>query len=985
MTYLLILFGLLLAVTTGLGYAQEQSLQHFDTRDGLPSSSVYMCLEDHQGYIWFATSEGVCRYDGHKFKTYTQADGLPNNDVYWIQEDKFGRIWTRTMGPGGTFIQGDSVHTMGFPLIRDRYFSEFVQDSRGTWWLRGNKGTVSWDGSEFEDTWNNGLESLPDFMFTDKEGQDWFLFEDKVLVRKGLEYQIVHELDSIRGWCIVSENGTCIIEDYIFNLHYFDPTDNVFCSLDPDSFFEGRTQVSHGSGYGIFTFGSYVFYSLSGNFLLDGSLQPRSVPEIVQRADARWAFPDSQGNVWYCTVDQGVWMSPARTKFIEHVTVEDGITHANVTALASAQGGALFLGMENGDVNLLSKGGKVEAIKTPGARKVSFVLQRPNSQYLVGSYGGLTVLDASGEDRGLALSNQAIKFAGWPENSHLKENEIPGLGALKCGLSMNDTLFLTLQFNSIRKVWLSPDGTWYFSVLDEANGFALAHGPEGTIYQGTVMGLNHRQGPDFKEVEALEEMNGKYIRSLANGPGELLWIGTDGEGAFVYDQNRFWEIPESKGESIAQIVVDSIRNEVWFATGHGAWRLHWSQSNKGVYEVSVIDGTAGLRSEVVNAILPGDSAVYLATTNGLSVVGRKYWDQEASEPRVYINEVRVEGISLGLAEKYELSFDENDIEIGFVGLSYVEPGAQKYVYRLKGIDRDWRETSEPKVNYPQLQAGRYQFEVRLLYPGRKKGTVVAKIFFEIFPHWANTWWFRIGGALGLAALFGLALRVRLNVVRRREKLVYTHSQQILELEARALSAQMNPHFIFNSLNAIQYLMNLGEKDKGNIYLADFGKLIRLNLEAAESHEVSLEMEIERLEYYLKLELLRLPNLLSYQIKVNPGVDATGLKVPNMILQPFVENSIWHGILPSGRPGKVSIEVSREGRELLICIEDDGIGIEKSRLRKRDGHTSKGIDLVRRRLELNQNSGQPGSLEIRERRTASGTSLGTKVSIRLANK
>ena len=269
---------------------------------------------------------------------------------------------------------------------------------------------------------------------------------------------------------------------------------------------------------------------------------------------------------------------------------------------------------------------------------------------------------------------------------------------------------------------------------------------------------------------------------------------------------------------------------------------------------------------------------------------------------------------------------------------------------MQGVDKKWRITTDLRSNYPQLSPGDYRFEVRLYDEGRVGMTPISSVQITIRPYWADTWWFRIGLVVSLLLALGISLKLRYDFVRKRDRLASENAIRLLELEAKALNAQMNPHFIFNSLNAIQYLMNAGEKDKANIYLASFGKLIRLNLEAAEKSSISLEEEIDRLAYYLSLEKLRLPNQVSYDIEVDPNLHLKDVDVPCMILQPFVENAIWHGILPAGRPGTVRVVVTRVEDEIRISIRDNGVGMARSLDQTDPSHTSMGIDLVRRRLK-----------------------------------
>jgi len=185
------------------------------------------------------------------------------------------------------------------------------------------------------------------------------------------------------------------------------------------------------------------------------------------------------------------------------------------------------------------------------------------------------------------------------------------------------------------------------------------------------------------------------------------------------------------------------------------------------------------------------------------------------------------------------------------------------------------------------------------------------------------------------------------------------TERINELKHQALSAMMNPHFIFNSLNSVQYLINSNRNEEANDYIAVMAKLIRKNLDTAGNAFILLSEEIKRLILYLDLEKLRFQDGFSYDLITGVDVDAKSIMIPNMIIQPFVENTLWHGILNSGSKGRITISFSFEDvdidsvicRSLLIKVTDNGIGITEAKKNKKEDHTSKGIQIIEERLRL----------------------------------
>jgi LytS/YehU family sensor histidine kinase len=223
-------------------------------------------------------------------------------------------------------------------------------------------------------------------------------------------------------------------------------------------------------------------------------------------------------------------------------------------------------------------------------------------------------------------------------------------------------------------------------------------------------------------------------------------------------------------------------------------------------------------------------------------------------------------------------------------------------------------------------------------------------------------------------------------IRREEKEKARIKIQMLELEAYALRAQMNPHFIFNCLNSIKSLIQQHDEVKSVTYLTTFSKLIRTLFNNADKKEISLFDEIETCKLYLQLEAMRFDAKFSYSVNVDENTDLKSIQVPALIIQPFIENAIWHGIVPRKSSGHVSLNVVKKYSVIEIIIDDDGIGRESSQQNKSTGglaHQSKGVNLTQSRLELNNLLQQrQAKLEIIDKKDENGKATGTTVMIKI---
>jgi len=223
-------------------------------------------------------------------------------------------------------------------------------------------------------------------------------------------------------------------------------------------------------------------------------------------------------------------------------------------------------------------------------------------------------------------------------------------------------------------------------------------------------------------------------------------------------------------------------------------------------------------------------------------------------------------------------------------------------------------------------------------------------------------------------------------VRKEEQLKIQYQLKMTELEAKALRAQMNPHFIFNCLNSIKALIQEDQKQKSVTYLTTFSKLIRTLFNNADKKEITLYDEIETCKLYLQLEAMRFDAKFSYAVNVDEMLDLKSILVPALIVQPFIENAIWHGIVPRGGGGIVSLSVLKNNGDVDIVIDDDGIGREASQKNKsvsNIGHQSKGVNLTQSRLELdNLLQQRKAILKTIDKEDSAAKNVGTKVIIKL---
>jgi len=340
----------------------------------------------------------------------------------------------------------------------------------------------------------------------------------------------------------------------------------------------------------------------------------------------------------------------------------------------------------------------------------------------------------------------------------------------------------------------------------------------------------------------------------------------------------------------------------------------------------------------------------------------------------------------------KLKYAQNSIIIQFDQNSLSDPTKIRFAWKLDDVNSGWIETpysnqdSANLIILTSIRPGKHLLKIRVKEGNDDWRKEEASLIIIVSSPFWQTWWFWTLVVVGLGVIVGLLLWWRTKVVKRRERERFAHEKQLLELEALALRAQMNPHFIFNCLNSIKSLMQEKENEKGINYLTTFSKLIRTLFNNADKKDISLFDEIETCKYYLQLEAMRFDAKLSFLVNVDENRALKALQVSALIIKRFIENAIWHGIVPRGSGGNVSVNVIRKEGAIEISIDDDGIGREVSAKNKSASnlvHQSKGVNLTQSRLELNNLLQQRQAvLEVVDKKDQNGIANGTTVIIKI---
>jgi len=454
-----------------------------------------------------------------------------------------------------------------------------------------------------------------------------------------------------------------------------------------------------------------------------------------------------------------------------------------------------------------------------------------------------------------------------------------------------------------------------------------------------------------------------------DGAGRL-WVTAFGGGLSLYhpETDDFTSITMKEGLPTTSVVgvLDDEQGRLWISTNAG---LVLYDPEKGQV-LRVYDEGDGLQSKEFSykaLFKASDGELFFGGIYGLnSFYPSKLKDNPYIPPiaitsvRIFDREVRSEMFD---GDTIEITYDENFLSFEFAALDYTNPSKNRYAYMLEGVDRDWVNCGSRRyVSYTNLDPGVYQFRVKGSNNDGLWNEHGASITLRILPPWWMTTWFRVtAGSIGLI-LVTLGVVLRVQAIRRKHLL----ERRILESQLQALRSQMNPHFVFNSLNSIQYLILHSDEYSASEYLSKFARLVRIILDNSRRPSISLDKEVESLLVYLELESLRFEGQMEYSLEISPELMSEEYHIPSMLIQPYVENAVRHGIRHKESGGRVTIAIAQREDSLYCTIEDNGVGRKRAlELKRRSGiqHESVGMSTTKERLDI-LNAGREKSISVK---------------------
>lgn len=955
-------------------YSQIPSYRHFTDDDGLPSMTIYGIRQDPNGFLWMTTTKGICRFDGYEFKKYEVPD-LKGQDIPFLFMDSKGIPWFYNLAGEVIYIRNDSILIAHIQKPQQQIainsFYVFNDLLYITWKYPDNFETICYDTHDFSKSKILYTPLGINGVYNDQLiGNDlntrvsnfrlYSVLDQKLLLDIPLHSNDNFNYHSeINLLSAISKDSVLILSPYfcgLINSQYQLKTPIVFRDILKDTVL--FVSLINSSELFIKTnYNSYI-YNLRNNSFTKDSLIGISINTIFEDRDQR---------KWISTTNKGLYLKGKGNKEL-YLNSNSGIFSNEIIRITEDYPN-LFIHHTNGAISVLNLITNTWfTIQIPGSRRIKSLIKNNNKQYFAGTDNGLYLINLQSDNRySIELMKLAsIKDLLWDKNYGL--------------FILNNTGTFICNENELH------DKEYKFLVDKAAiktRSTSIIKFNEN-ILAGTVNGIYILKDQKFEKWNALAAHD-LYINRLYKQNDQILWICTDGNGAYAFQNGDIVDsvtikngLPSNSVSSIA--AIDDQR--VVIGTDNGAF----------VYDLSKHEGFGfnqldGLPGKEILDIHCTQGKVWFGGVKGLVSVPIEELKQNSEKPLVSIISASVFSKGGETEFKYDLPYYSNHLRFRLQTRSLLSKDQLKIFYKLNATDSSWIMTNTKVLEFVGLAPGKYDLQIKAVNEDGVSSEKPVLISFVIHPAWWKTFWFNsvLIGSLILSSIgitYWRQSRRRTEEERKR-KIV----DQMNQLRQQALQNQMNPHFIFNALNAIQSFLLVNDEVKAVNYLSKFGKLIRMIFEQSKLKNISLQDEIDLLKHYIHLEELRFGHKVKVHFTIDPELMelAPDILIPPLLIQPIIENAFRHGLFHLEKNGLLSIHIYRKDSNLICSIEDNGIGREESeRINKwkNSTHKSSGIKSTLERLAILDQGRNKLGLEIIDLFDQNGKPAGTKAILTL---
>ncbi len=972
---LLILSGILPWIRYENLDAQEFTVKRLTTQAGLSHNNIRAIVRDSTGFLWLATWDGLSRFDGYNFKNYYH---VPNDStsihyfaVRQVVVDRFNNLWVLT---DLKLLEKYNRSSDNFSLLKEidgirlDDVSFIDTDSAGILTFINGSKIIKWNeriqkGTVLSLTSGPGKDYRPDQAFVSgmlfKGNELWITGTSVLLFGKGTVMNYIFKRDyslanpylkridfDYIDWSrlYISHEG----KKWVFSnrgMYSFDEAKDLFIlqkNNKPEGVFKGKDAIL----WGDLNDGLYI-YETRGSVLKNIPLELTGFP-IAFMADA-------DNTVWFSGV------SPSGVpQGLSHAIFTSGFFRNNIiTAPDSTQPAVYAIAVDNRKNTWVGIRGfdDIKVIGTDGVRRSAGRL----SPELLMRSGHIRSMSSNSDGIWIGHYFNLLRFYSFRERKFY--DYFPGLKGYRAILPLGGKVYIGSEninaFDPANAktdtIWRSNNNLSCFKMYADTGGIVWC-----AMAKGTIVKVNINTGKDSIIVIPPGQSNTEDV--IKDRKGDL-WLAFLGDGVCRFNPDKgttkFYTTQNGLSNNTTYNLLDDSSGNIWVSTNNGISMINPVTDKVRTFGLSdglkihEFNSGAKFRTEDGEFLFGGMGGFVRFYPDSLS-----YYEKSTTNQKIILTEFKVSGFhralakSLNESDTIKLRPGENNFNIVFSSNDFKNSENIRYRYRLSGVNSSWIETDSynRNLNYSNLRSG---FHTLLIEANDVNGnwTAKRKLIIRIQPYFFQTLGFLIALPAFIVLLLILSVILYIRQVRYRER----QKQEALRLQT--LQGQMNPHFIFNSLNSINYFISNNDKLSANRYIADFAKLIRSILHNMNHSYITLEKEIESVEEYLKIEYLRFGDKFDYNISVDKDIHPDEIKVSPGMVQPFIENAIWHGVRGlENRKGNISVKFGFLEGKLVCEIVDDGIGRRRSNEMKseNDQKKSRGIEIVNERLRILNN-------------------------------
>lgn len=993
-------YHLLAAQTSGLFF------ENYTSQNGLSQNSCFAIAQDAEGFMWFGTQDGLNRYDGKQFKIFLpQNDAgkkLPSNYISSLFFDPYKKLlWVGTVrGACIYYTERDSLLRVSelFPfatLLEKIPIKQIVSFRENEYWII---------------TYNNGLlqmnteaQSIHTF-FGDEENRS--LVSSIVLHQGKIIVAVSQHL-----FCIVLQNG-----------HYEAQPVPI-----QHSFSEIRELFSYRNTL-------WVGTSTEGCFYINTPLEAaQNIHPFLSTAGGIGCFAtDSTGNLWIGTRGNGIMRLNARSQLIQtavHNRYDDRTPGKDfVLSLFRDRQNMMWCGLSGGGIakydplkyqfgNLTNE--PLNAATLPDNMIFDIYKDKDGKHYAGTQNKGLvtwdtatnhfyrypafaafgtadnTIYDITEDDHQLWIASWGGLIRSDKKRQQfylLDDDSLLTAKKLYCvhKLKNADSLFIT-----------GENGPAFFSLKDhhwtscsdkllQQNAYIgryIYEDQDNVVWICTTGGglikYDYPTGR-FEIQEAVRQYSPNTRHLLRDG--DLFWIATD-NGIVQYDFKRkkvirHVTINTANTSGVCYAIQKDRKGFLWVSTNTGLYKM--DPGNYQVQHYDLDNGLGFLEYNTASALTEDDGTLLFGGVGGIIKFDPLALRENTFSPDPLITAMQVNGVAWPLnnsthtMNEIVLHHQQNFITLQFAVNSFSNSANNQFAYRMLGLSDNWTNSgNNNEASYTSLPSGTYRFQLRSANSDGKWSQGITTLAFTILPPWWQSWWFRTGCLLAIAGIVLWVVRRRISNIRYEAAL----KQKITETEMMALRAQMNPHFIFNCINSIDALIQSNDKYYATVYLNKFAKLLRNILDSSKQNTVTLTRDLETLQLYIDLEQLRYENKFTVSIMTDEALLQDDYKVPPLIVQPYVENAILHGLKNrQDNDGNLTITITKQQEYIEYVIEDNGVGRNFLKSGSPRGAKSYGMEMSQDRVRF-FNSEDNASVVVTDLRHK-GAAAGTRVQVLL---